>query len=150
MEYLTKLAQNTPPTCTWSGVCKRIDVTCMGHFHNFRLFELSEDVYARSVPLVIIPCALRFPFSQRRTANENSASSFAFVDGFSFDCKEVFILLLRHLGRAGVWRPTIRKQLDSRVNNLVGHYTLGVNYLLLRSFPSVEALWTWQPTPALE
>ena len=23
-------------------------------------------------------------------------------DGFSFDCKEVFILLLRHLGSAGV------------------------------------------------
>ena len=24
------------------------------------------------------------------------------LDGFSFDCKEVFILLLRHLGSAGI------------------------------------------------
>ena len=29
------------------------NVDMLGHFHNFRLFELSEDIYARSVLLVL-------------------------------------------------------------------------------------------------
>ena len=56
MEYLTKLAQNTPPTLHAHGQeYVHVHVHAWAIFtylDNYRLFELSEDVYVRSVPLV--------------------------------------------------------------------------------------------------
>ena len=52
MEYLTKLAQNTPPTCTWSGL------RSVHALYAWAIFIISAylswaRMFARSVPLVI-------------------------------------------------------------------------------------------------
>ena len=66
MEYLTKLAQNTLPTLhacgqeyvhAWQS-CKHGPFSLI-LIDSFRLFELSEDVYARSVLLVIFSYSLQ-------------------------------------------------------------------------------------------
>ena len=59
------------------------------------------------------------------TANETLLHLIC-IDGFSFDSKEVFILLLRHVGRARIGvnlKATCQKAARQPVNNLVRHYT---------------------------
>ena len=63
----------------------------------------------------------------RQTINENGASTFG-LDGFSFDCKEVFILLLGHLGSAGVGVNS-KATCQERTRQLWSAIALGVNDL---------------------
>ena len=61
------------------------------------------------------------------------------LDGFSFDRKEVFILLLRHLSYAGVGTDLKATCQKAAVLTAWSAITIGINDHLC-SFPSVEVL----------